>query len=93
MLCGVLFDKLGVITKIMFGGDESDRSQTEELMKPIANWLYQKNYLLGDNLCYLDFLLFEFLQMVDFLSKENFEKENPHVNDYQKRMRGLPKLK
>lgn len=40
MLCGVLFDKLGVITKIMFGGDESDRSQTEELMKPIANWLY-----------------------------------------------------
>ena len=62
-------------------------------MKDIANQLVKKEFLMGSNICYLDFYMFELIQFIDFLTDGAVFTKYPHLDDYQFRMANLPKLK
>lgn len=62
-------------------------------MKDIAASLQDKDFLLGPNICYLDFYMFELMQFIDFLTDGGVFERYPHLEDYQFRIASLPRLK
>jgi glutathione S-transferase len=59
----------------------------------ITTYLKEKKFLLGDNLCYLDFFLYEFFQLLDFITEGQLYNDHPMLSDYQTRMYHLPGVK
>ena len=62
MLSAVVHDlKLNCLTYPFYR--HGDRAKIDEdskaRLEPIVKWLGDKQYLMGDNLCYLDFIMFE----------------------------------
>lgn len=62
-------------------------------VKQVASFIKGKEFLLGKNVCYLDFYLFEMIQLVEFLTEGQVFEVFPDFEKYQMRMASLPKLK
>lgn len=76
------------------GQDRAILSETaKNKMKPIVNYLGKKDYLLGENLTFLDFYLLEQCDFVQWLTNNEFFEENKNVQRYVKRMKGLKQMK
>ena len=74
----------------------ADREKIEKASKPkldpIVKWLGDKKYLIGDKICYLDFILFEVCNVMDFLTKGRIWNDYPSLKKYAGRIKSLPAL-
>ena len=57
-------------------------SQTLTQMEELASALSKKMFILGNDLCFLDFYLFELLQLVDFTTEGQVYESYPHLDLY-----------
>mmetsp|Transcript_34266 Transcript_34266/g.24769 ORF Transcript_34266/g.24769 Transcript_34266/m.24769 type:complete len:95 (+) Transcript_34266:421-705(+) len=65
--------------------------EAKKVMPPVIKYLGDKQFLGGDEPCYVDFLLFELIENLVFVSDgKPFEHEN--VKNYHARVSALPKL-
>ena len=56
-------------------------------MEPLGNFITKdKKYLLGDDLCYLDFYVFELLSLINFTTFGEVYTQYPHLSDYKHRI-------
>ena len=82
MLAGVLWDLKRVSTMGCY--TDGDRplliQQTMTQFQPVAAFLKGKMFLLGNDLCFLDFYLFELLQLVNFTTNGEIYETNPHLD-------------
>ena len=60
--------------------------------EPIVKWLGEKKYIMGDNLCYLDFVLLECLNVTNWISDGQIFKDYPTLDPYYKRLREIPEI-
>ena len=76
------------------GVDRAKLSQTaKQKMAPIVTYLGKKDYLIGENLTFLDFYMLEQCDFVQFLTNNEFFTENKNIARYVKRMKGLRQVK
>lgn len=97
MLCGVIWDLKKSATMGCYMGDDKAYLTRVTLakMEELVGY-FKKNsgkYLLGYNLCYLDFYLFELLQLIDFTTDGKVYEVYPFFHEYQHRISQLPRLK
>jgi len=59
----------------------------------MAIFIENKRFILGNNISYLDFYLFEIVELIDFITEGGVFENYPDLQKYQKRMSKLPKLK
>lgn len=62
-------------------------------MIPIILFLGKKNYICGDNITWVDFVLLELIDFVEFLTSGEFSSENKPIPKYIKRIKGKRQLK
>ena len=62
-------------------------------MKPIVAFLGKKDFLFGNELCFLDFYMLEQCDFVDWLTDYTFISENKSLTKYIKRMKSLKTIK
>ena len=58
----------------------------------IVAFLGQKKFLAGDDVVWLDFYLYELIQLMAFMNPD-FKTEYPTLDAYQKNVASLPKVK
>ena len=63
-----------------------------EKVKPIVRFLDQKEFLVGENVTYVDFTMFELCDMMDWVSEGKLFQQNPSLANYSARMKALPGL-
>ena len=96
MLAGVIWDAKKIISKGCYMEGDKNKLSSTALMKleAISDYLgSSKLYLLGPRVCYVDFYLFELLQLVDFISNGAIYLQYPNFETYQVRVSKLPRLK
>ena len=78
-----------------YGHGDRDKidADTKKRLEPIVNWLGDKQYLMGDNVCYLDFILFECINVVEFVTNGRVFSDYPTLEPYVKRIKEIPALK
>ena len=62
-------------------------------LEPVAQFLVGKKFLLGDDLCYMDFYLYELIQMADFVTQGEIYTAYKLFDTYQYTISQLPRLK
>ena len=62
-------------------------------VKSIADYLGEKSFLLGSDLTYVDFILFEFCDWMNWVTEGTVYTEYPTLAAYHSRMRGLKGVK
>ena len=77
----------------MHGDREKIDADCKKRLEPIVKWLGDKQYLSGDNLCYLDFVLFESINVIEFVTNGRVFTDYPSLKPYTERMRAIPALK
>ena len=76
------------------GAQRSDLSATAKAkMAPIVDYLGKKDYLIGDNLTFMDFYMLELCDFIQWLTDNEFFTENKNIARYVKRMKGLKSVK
>ena len=61
-------------------------------MKAIVNFLGDKQFLVGDQVTYVDFTLFEMCDLMNWISEGQLFEQNPTLQAYWQRVRDLPGL-
>ena len=59
----------------------------------IANFLGQKDFLLGDNITYVDFVLFEHCDFMNWITEGEIYARYPNLLAHYNKVKNLPKLK
>ena len=62
-------------------------------LPPILKFLGDKKFLVGDSPCYMDFYLFETIQLIIFISDGTFLDSYPTLKVYNDSVKELPRLK
>lgn len=85
MLAGELWEVMKSTTASCYTNQSREGIATQFLVKLEKTAEYIKKsgtYLLGDNLSFLDFYLYELLQLADFITDGHIYKEYPILDDY-----------
>ena len=64
-----------------------------EKVKPLVYFLAEKQFLCGDNVTYVDFVMFELCDFMQWLSQGMLYERNPSLEAYFNRVMKLPRLK
>ena len=59
----------------------------------ISNFLKNKKFLIGNDICYLDFVVFELLELIDLVTDGKVFQEFDNLSSYHHRIQNLPKLR
>lgn len=96
MLVGKIQDAKWAITKPCYTGDKTGdelKSLIKEQLADIARYLdVEGGLLLGYNVSYMDFYLFELILLVEFLTEEEVFQWYPCFEAYKGQMVELPRL-
>lgn len=67
----------------------------KQKMVPLINALGKKDYMMGETITYIDFLMLELLDFMQFLTTNAFleQKENKPLIKYVKRIKGIKQIK
>ena len=95
MLAGNLYGLKKAITVGCYTQFSKEDLGHDTIMKfeEMAKYILNQRYLTGDDICYLDFYLYELLQLAAFTTNGKIFQEYPHLDHYQFRMSQLPRLK
>lgn len=95
MIYSQLKDVKSAITGPCYVGQ--DRTVLKETalkkMKPIVDYMGKKEYLIGNNLTFLDFYMLELCDFVQWLTNNEFFTQNKSVVKYMKKMKGVRQIK
>ena len=94
-LAGVIYDLKMKVTMPCYMGDGTNDAAIGEMknrLPPIVAFLGQKKFLAGDDVVWLDFYLYELIQLMAFLNPD-FKTDYPTLDAYQKNVGELPKVK
>ena len=64
-----------------------------EKVKPLVSFLGDKSFLIGDNVTYIDFVFFELIDFMTFISQGQLFQKYESLEAYHTRVKNLPKLK
>jgi len=94
MVSGVVSDLKGAVTMPCYtsGDRPTITANLLEKVKPIVAFLAQKNFLVGDNVTYVDFTFFELCELMNFISEGQLLANFPTLAAYCDRVKGLPKM-
>ena len=59
----------------------------------ISNFLKNKKFLIGNDICYIDFIVFELLELVFLVTDGKVFTEFDNLSSYHQRIQNLPKLR
>ena len=59
----------------------------------VAKYFENKKFAPGDNVTYVDFYFYEFLDLIDFVTEGKVYTEYPVFNEYHGRVADLPNFK
>ena len=74
------------------GDREKIDKESKAKLAPIVRWLGDKQYLMGDKLCYVDFILLEICAVVDWVTEGRVWTDYPTLKTYSERMRAIPSI-
>ena len=63
-----------------------------EKVKPLVTFLGENEFLCGPNVTYVDFIFFELIDFMDWISQGMLYERNPVLLTYHGRMKSLPRL-
>jgi len=89
MLSGILWDLKKAATYGCYTDIDRKKfiQQTLSKMEPIGKHMTKhKKYLLGEDLCYLDFYLFELLSLINFTTFGELYTQYPYLSEYKHRI-------
>ena len=95
ILSAVIHDlKLQTLTYPFYthGDREKIDKESKAKLKNIVAWLGDKQYLMGDKLCYVDFILLEICAVVDFVTEGRVWTDYPTLKPYSERIRAIPEI-
>ena len=61
-------------------------------VKPIVTYLGEKKFIVGNNVTYVDFTLFELCELMQWISEGQLFTNYPNLLQYCDRVKALPKL-
>lgn len=96
MLAGVLSNLREFIDESCHKGELSMADLGNEILERLHATAVRCNgrkYLLGNDLSYMDFYLYELLQLIDYITQGEVYQAYPHLEQYQYRISQLPRLK
>ena len=94
MVAASLSELKGAVTIPCYTTGDRTGITTDLLKKvvPIVNFLDHKQFLCGDNVTYPDFIFFELIEFMEFLSQNQLSDRYPVLDDYMDRIKSLPNL-
>jgi glutathione S-transferase len=96
MLSGVVSGVRKFVDDVCHSGSLTQRQLSGEIiskLEPVAQMLVGRTFLLGDDLTYMDFYLFELLQLADYITQGEIYAAYKHLDSYQYAISQLPRLK
>ena len=95
MAAGIITDLKGAITMPCYTtGDRATITMNLlEKVKPLVAFLADKQFLVGDNVTYIDFVFFELIDFMTFISQGQLFQQFEILEAYHTRVKNLPKLK
>mmetsp|Transcript_6229 Transcript_6229/g.4412 ORF Transcript_6229/g.4412 Transcript_6229/m.4412 type:complete len:120 (+) Transcript_6229:340-699(+) len=94
MIANVVFDLKMSITRpqYMSGDREEIKKIVEAKLPPIMKFRGEHKFLTGDSPAWIDFLFFELVENLEFVSEGKLLAEHPKVKEYHSNVASLPKL-
>ena len=84
----------GVMYPCYSHGDKAKiETDCKKRLEPIVKWLGEKKFLMGDNLCYVDFVLFECVNACEWVTESRVFTDYPTLKPYSERMNAIPEIK
>ena len=71
--------------------DKIDQDCTQRL-EPIVKWLGEKKFLMGNDLCYVDFVLFECICVIEFVTNGRVFTDYPTLKTYSDEIKSITSL-
>ena len=95
MVAGIVTDLKGAITMPCYTtGDRATITMNLlEKVKPLVAFLADKSFLVGENVTYIDFVFFELIDFMTFISQGQLFQQFESLEAYHSRVKNLPKLK
>ena len=93
MLAAVLHEiKFKTLTYPFYTHGDRDKidKESKEKIEPVVKWLREKKYLMGDEICYVDFQFLEICMLVDFVTNGRVWTDYPTLKPYVDRMKAVP---
>ena len=94
MVANVLSELKGQVTMPCYtSGDRVNITMfLLEKVGPLVNYLAEKPFLCGRNVTYVDFIFFELIEFMEWISQGLLFERNPSLESYSERIRSLPRL-
>jgi len=95
MISGIVRDFQGAITGSCYGSSDvaAIKSIIDSRLPAIQKFLGSKKFLVGDNVTYVDFILFELCDFMMWVTDGQLFTKFPNLKDYFNRVKQLPRLK
>ena len=94
MVAGVVNDLKGAVTMPCYTGSsaESITGNLLEKVRPIVEFMGDKKFLVGEEPTYVDFTMFELIELMQFVSQGALFVRYPKLEVYSNRITSLPRL-
>ena len=94
MLSGVIRDTYGPVISHCYGDGNKLKLVEESFasVSMIVKYLGNKKFLVGDYVTFVDFIFYEFLELVDFVSEGKVHAESPTLKAYKENVEKLEKM-
>ena len=93
MIFGVVSDIKSVATGHCYGsGDKNAIIEISNSMEAVQKFLDDKKFIVGDYVTWVDFFVFEQIELFDYISEGAFTKKYPALGAYHERIASLPKF-
>lgn len=93
---GKLNDVKKAIFSPCFTGEKNEAEMIESMYEQastLSQYLNEKQFIIGDKLCYVDFQIFECLKIMALLTKHQLWEMYPNLEDYKNRIADIPNVK
>ncbi len=93
MMFGVLSDIKSAATSHCYGsGDKNAVIEISNRMGAVEKFLGEKKFIVGDYVTWVDFFIFEQIELFEYVSEGAFTKKYPGLAAYHQRIISLPKF-
>jgi len=96
MVEGKVAELKSAITRPCYTGEkthEQIRKDTRPMVAGLEKWIKSRKFLAGDNFTYVDFILYELLELTELAWDNLMFRESPHLKAYHGRVHAVPAIK
>ena len=94
VMVAIIGDLKGAATMPCYttGSKDQIKNATKAQLTAVSTYMMKNKYLAGDNITFIDFVMFELLELLDFVYDKMLLKTNATLNAYHQRIKALPGL-